>query len=147
MSKENIPKIAIVVSRYRAEVGDSLLKHCLKTLEAKGIAKEQLKVVHVPGALEIPLAAKKLARSGRYQAIIVFGSVLKGKTYHFEQVADECVRGCMRVSYDFELPVIFEVLCVYDLKDAMARAAGKIDNRGVEGALSALAAIEDLSDL
>lgn len=135
-------RLAIVRSNYRQEIGEALSTNCLTTLNKKGVNKDQVDIVRVPGALEIPLAAKKLAKSGRYDAIIVFGAVLKGKTYHFEQVADECVRGCMKVSYDHEIPVIFEVLCVYDIKDALARSTGKEDNRGVEGALSALQMIE-----
>ncbi len=135
-------RIAIIGSRYRPDITDALIKNCLATLDEKGVGKDQIDVIAVPGALEIPLTAKKLAQKSIYGAIIVFGSVLKGKTYHFEQVADECVRGCMKVAYDFEVPVVFEVLCVYDIQDALDRANGSDDNRGVEGALTALAMIE-----
>ena len=140
-------RLAIIQSKYRSEVGEALTENCLVTLKDKGVDKSQVKVIKVPGALEIPLAAKKLAKSNQYDAIIVFGAVLKGKTYHFEQVSDECVRGCMQVSYDFEVPVIFEVLCVYDIQDALERATGIEDNRGVEGALSAIEAAETLGSL
>ncbi|HZL08065.1 MAG TPA: 6,7-dimethyl-8-ribityllumazine synthase, partial [Candidatus Dormibacteraeota bacterium] len=129
-------------SSYRPEITDGLVKNCLATLGEKGLGREQIDMFTVPGALEIPLTAKKLAKKGIYDAIIVFGSVLKGKTYHFEQVSDECVRGCMNVAYDFEVPVVFEVLCVYDIQDALERATGTEDNRGIEGALTALAMIE-----
>lgn len=139
--------IAIISSTYRPEITESLVHHCVKTLEEKGITKRQLKIVYVPGSLEIPLIAKKLAQTKKYDAIIVFGAVLRGKTYHFEQVANECIRGCMQVSYDYEIPVIFEVLCVYDPKDAIKRATGKKDNRGVEGALIALKMIEVMSKI
>jgi 6,7-dimethyl-8-ribityllumazine synthase len=131
-------RIAIISSGYRPEISDGLVKNCLATLKEKGIGSEQIDLIGVPGALEIPLVAKKLAKNGQHDAIIVFGSVLKGKTYHFEQVSDECVRGCMNVAYDFEVPVVFEVLSVYDIADAMERATGSEDNRGVEGALTAL---------
>lgn len=90
---------------------------------------------------------KKLAQKKKYDAIVAFGAVLRGKTYHFEQVANECIKGCMKVSYDFEIPVIFEVLCVYNLKDATQRSTGTKDNRGVEGALTALKMIGLLSAL
>jgi len=142
MANIKTKRIAIIGSRYRPEITDALVKNCLATLHEKGIGKEQIDIISVPGALEIPLVAKKLAKKGIYGAIIVFGSVLKGKTYHFEQVSDECVRGCMNVAYDFEVPVVFEVLCVYDIQDALDRATGSDDNRGVEGALTALAMIE-----
>ncbi|MBI2597035.1 6,7-dimethyl-8-ribityllumazine synthase [Candidatus Daviesbacteria bacterium] len=135
-------KLAIIASRYHLEISKSLVKNCLKTLKEKGVAESLVDIFWVPGALEIPLVAKKLAKKGKYNTIIVFGAVLKGKTYHFEQVANECIRGCMNVSFKFELPVIFEVLCVYDLKDAIERAQGTSDNRGVEGALTALKMIE-----
>lgn len=135
-------RIAIISSTYLPEITKSLVHNCVKTLEEKRVTKTRLKIMYVPGSLEIPLIAKKLAQKKKYDAIIVFGAVLKGKTYHFEQVANECIRGCMQVSYDYEIPVIFEVLCVYDPKDAIERATGKEDNRGIEGALTALRMIE-----
>ncbi len=139
--------IAIVSSTYRPEITKSLVHHCVKTLEEKGVTKTQRKIVYVPGSLEIPLIAKKLAQTKKYDAIIAFGAVFRGKTYHFEQVANECIRGCMQVSYDYGIPVIFEVLCVYDPKDALDRATGPEDNRGIEGALTALRMIEIMRKL
>lgn len=140
-------KIAIVGSLYRPEITNSLIKYCLETLIKKGVEKNNIEVFKVPGALEIPLTAKRLAKKNLYDAIIVFGSVFKGKTYHFEQVADECVRGCMKVSYDFDIPIVFEVLCVYNPQDAIDRSSGTIDNRGVEGALTALSMIKILKTI
>lgn len=140
-------KLAIIVSQYRLDVSKSLVDNCLKTLKEKGVAETLVDVFWVPGALEIPLVAKKLAQKGKYQALIVFGAVFKGQTYHFEQVANECIRGCMNVAYDFELPVIFEVLCVYDPKDAIERAKGTKNNRGVEGAITALKMIDSLKKI
>lgn len=138
MKKHGDIHIGIVSSSYRPEITQNLVKHCIETLKKKGLSQKQIDVVYVPGSLEIPLVAKKLARKKTYDALIAFGAVFKGKTYHFEQVSNEVVRGCMQVSYDYEIPVIFEVLCVYDTKDAIERATGKEDNRGVEGALTAL---------
>lgn len=140
-------KIAIIGSLYRPKITDSLIKYCLETLIDKGIEENNIKIVKVPGALEIPLTAKILAKKEIYDAIIVFGSVFKGKTYHFEQVADECVRGCMKVSQDYEIPVVFEVLCVYDPQDALDRSSGTDDNRGIEGALTALSMIKTLDTI
>lgn len=147
MKKIKDIRIAIVGSSYRLEITKNLIKHCLATLFKAGINKSNIDKVMVPGALEIPLIAKKLASRGVYDAIIVFGAVLKGQTYHFEQVANECVRGCMRVSYEFEMPIIFEVLCVYSLQDAIERSEGTEDNRGVEGALTALKMIKIMSTI
>ncbi len=140
-------RIAIISSGYRPEITDSLVAHCLATLGEKGLSKNQIDIIPVPGALEIPLVAKKLAKKGMHDAIIAFGAVLRGKTYHFEQVSDECVRGCMNVAYEFEVPVIFEVLCVYEVQDALDRATGSEDNRGKEGALTALRMIEVLDNV
>lgn len=139
--------LAIVASQYRPEVTENLIKNCLQTLKEHAVDEEQIHIFRVPGSLEIPLVAKKLAQKKIYKAIITFGAVVKGRTYHFEQVANECVKGCMKVSYDYEIPVIFEVLCVYDLKDALKRTKGKLDNRGVEGAKTALKMIELLQRL
>lgn len=135
-------RIAIVSSSFRAAVADNLEKNCLKELASHGVKKTQVTMVRVPGALEIPLLVKQLAKTKRYDVIITFGAIVKGKTYHFEQIADECIRGCMNVSWDYEIPVIFEVWAVYDLKDAMDRATRKVENKGVEAAMSALAMIE-----
>lgn len=140
-------RIAIVSSTYRPEVTDSLDRHCLETLHKHGVTKQNITLVKVPGSLEIPLVARRLATRKTYDAIICFGAIFKGKTYHFEQVANECVRGCMDVSWEFEIPVIFEVLSVYDPKDALERATGTDDNRGVEGALTALRMIDLLRSI
>lgn len=140
-------KIAVVSSSFRKEVSDNLEKHCLKTLQRKGVHRKQVDIFRVPGSLEIPLVVKRLARSGKYDAIIAFGAIVKGKTYHFEQIANECIRGCMDVSWQYEIPVIFEVLAVYDLKDAIKRATRKTENKGIEAALSALEMIKLMQKL
>jgi 6,7-dimethyl-8-ribityllumazine synthase len=142
MKKIETVRIAIVSSSFRAEVADNLEKNCLQTLQEKGVEKSQVTIVRVPGALEIPLLVQKLAQTKQYDAIITFGAIVKGKTYHFEQIADECIRGCMNVSWKYEIPVIFEVWAVYDLKDALERATRSVENKGVEAAQSALAMIE-----
>ncbi len=144
--KKNI-KIAIVSSLYTPVITENLVKNCKITLLKSGLTENQIDIFKVPGSLEIPLVSKKLAKKKIYDAIIVFGAVFKGKTYHFEQVSNECIRGCMNVSYEFEIPVIFEVLSVYDSKDAIERACGKRDNRGIEGALSALKMIETIAKI
>ena len=140
-------RIGIIGTEFRENITIELEKSCVATLRKKGLSNAQIKMVRVPGALEIPLIAKKMAKQGKYDAIIVFGAIIKGKTYHFEQVANECVRGCMQVAYDFEIPVVFEVLSVYDIKDALDRALGKKDNRGGEGALTALSMIRCMNTI
>lgn len=140
-------RIAIVESSFRKEVTDALEKNCIKTLIAKGVVRENVTVYRVPGALEIPIVVKKLAQKKQFDAIITFGAILKGKTYHFKQVANECIRGCMDVSWQYQIPLIYEVMAVYDLKDAMERATRKEENKGVEAALTALSMIEILNNL
>jgi 6,7-dimethyl-8-ribityllumazine synthase len=97
--------------------------------------------------LEIPLIAKKVAKRNTYDAIITFGAIIKGKTYHFEQIANECARGCMEVSLQYEVPVIFEVLAVYNIQDAIERATRREENKGVEAALTALQMIKVISNI
>lgn len=140
-------KIAIISSTFRREVSENLERNCLRTLKEKGVKKDQVDIFYVPGSLEIPLVAKKLAKKNIYGAIITFGAIVKGDTYHFEQIANECARGCMDVSLQYEIPIIFEVLAVYDIKDALERATRKRENKGVEAALTALEMINILSNL
>lgn len=140
-------RIAIVSSSFWKEVADNLEKNCLMTLTREGLAQDQIDIIRAPGSLEIPLIAKKLAKKGIYDAIIAFGAIHKGQTYHFELVANECARGCIEVSLRYEIPVIFEVLAVYKLKHAIDRATRTTDNRGSAAALSALNIIETLSKL
>jgi len=140
-------KIAIVSSSFRKEISQNLERNCLKTLKKNRLKETQIDIFRVPGSLEIPLVVKKLAKKHVYDAIITFGAILKGKTYHFEQIANECIRGCMDVSWQYEIPVIFEVLAVYDIKDAIERATRKKENKGVEGALTALKMIELISKI
>jgi 6,7-dimethyl-8-ribityllumazine synthase len=147
MKKIESIRIAIVSSSFRAEVADNLEKKCLETLGNKGIKKDQVTITRVPGALEIPLVVQQLAKTKRYDAIITFGAIVKGKTYHFEQIANECIRGCMDASRQYEIPVIFEVLAVYNFQDAMDRATREKDNRGVEAALTALHMIETMDSI
>lgn len=147
MKKVKQIKIAIISSSFRKEVADNLEMHCIATLKKNGLSDQQIDIFRVPGALEIPLIAKKLARKKIYDSIITFGAILKGKTHHFEEIANECIRGCMEVSWKYEVPVIFEVLAVYKLQDAMERATRKKENKGVEAALTALEMIKVISNI
>lgn len=140
-------KIAIVSSSFRKEVSDNLEKNCLATFKKQGLKDTQIVIFRVPGALEIPLVVKKLAKQEIYHAIITFGAIVKGDTYHFEQISNECARGCMEVSLQYEIPVIFEVLAVYKLEDALKRATRAKENKGVEAALTALEMIKILSTI
>jgi len=116
-------------------------------LRKNGVSAKQVDKFSVPGCWEIPLVVKKLAKKGVYHAIITFGAVVRGETYHFEQIANEVARALMEISLQYEIPVIFAVLAVYDLKDALERATRQKDNKGVEAALTALEMIRKISKL
>ncbi len=140
-------RIAIVSSSFRKNVSAALLRNCIATLKKRGVPYSHIDVYRVPGSMEIPLVAKKLAQKGVYDALIAFGAIVKGKTYHFEQIANECARGCMNVSLEYEVPIIFEVLAVYNIKDAIERATRAKENKGVEAAHTALRMIKLISKL
>lgn len=146
METKNI-KIAIVGSIFWEEITENLEKNCIETLKTKGVLEKNITVVYVPGALEIPLVVEMLAKKKMYNVIITFGVIVKGDTYHFEQVANECIRGCMDISRQYNVPVIYEVLAVYKIEDAATRATNKDENKGVEAAETALKMIGVMEEL
>lgn len=147
MKKLKEVRIAIVSSSFRKEVVDNLEKNAIKTFAERGVGKDQIVIHRVPGALEIPLVVKKLAAKKSFDAIITFGAIVKGETYHFEQISNECARACMDISLKYEIPVIFEVWSVYKLEQALERATRKKENKGVEAAESSLHMINALGKL
>ncbi len=128
-------RIAIVVSRFNGEVGEALLKHCRAALKKQGVAAADVRVVSVPGALEVPLALQKLAQSGKYDGLVALGAVIRGETYHFEIVSNESASGITSVQLDCGVPVANGILTTENDEQAMARVAQK-------GADCALAVIE-----
>ena len=128
-------RIGIVVSRFNPEVGDALLAACSAALRKHGVAASDIRVVTVPGALEAPLALQKLANTGKYDALIALGAVIRGETYHFEIVANESAGGITTVALDTGVPVANGILTTENDKQAAARAPQK-------GADCAAAAIE-----
>jgi len=132
-------KIAIISSAFWKEIVTNLETECVAVLEKHGLDKNQIEIFRVPGAFEIPLLAKKIAQKGTYDAIITFGAIHKGDTYHFELIANECARGCMDIMIQHQIPVIFEVLAVYDIQDAVKRSEPNSKlNKGAEAALTAI---------
>ena len=131
-------RFAIIASRWNARIADTLVTGARASLAGNGVAEEALDVVRVPGAWEIPLAAARLARSGRYAAIIALGCVVRGDTRHYEHVADGCAEGLMRVALDSGVPVLNGVLAVEAIEDAEKRAGGSHGNKGEEVALAAV---------
>lgn len=131
-------RFGIVLARFNSFIGEQLLAGALEALRQHGAAVGDVDVVRVPGAFEIPLALKALAASGRYDALIALGAVIRGETPHFEYVAGECARGVSRVSLDHALPVAFGVLTVNTTEQATARANTKGDNKGADAAIAAI---------
>jgi 6,7-dimethyl-8-ribityllumazine synthase len=131
-------RVAIVAARFNHFVVDKLLAAALETLTAAGISAQDLDVVRVPGAFELPLATRKLAASRNYDAVIALGAVIRGGTPHFDYVAGECARGIAEAARDTGLPVIFGVLTCDTLEQATERAGGQHGNKGADAALAAI---------
>ncbi len=131
-------RIGIVVSRFNANVTSRLLSGALEALRARGAAEEDLTVVYVPGAFELPLAAQQVARKANVQAVICLGAVIRGETPHFEYVAAEAAAGIGAVARACGLPVTFGVITADSMEQALARAGAGAGNKGYEAALAAL---------
>jgi len=130
--------IAIVVSRFNELVTRALLAGARDGLARHGVEPEGVDVAWVPGSFEIPLTARKLAESGRYQAVICLGAVIRGETPHFDHVANQASSGIARVALDTGVPIIFGVLTADTLEQAMERAGGKMGNKGYDAAVDAI---------
>ena len=131
-------RFGIVVSRFNSFVTDRLLAASVDVLERSGAASKEVDVVHVPGSFELPLAAKKLAATGKYDALIAIGCVLRGDTAHFDYVCSETARGLQLAQMDSGLPIIFCVLTCDTLEQAIDRAGLKGGNKGFEAGLAAI---------
>lgn len=132
-------RIAIVVARFNHFINNSLLEGAIDTLERVGqVAKENITVVWVPGAYELPLTIKTLAETKKYDAVVALASVIRGATSHFEYVADECSTGLSNVAMTSNIPVAFGVLTTEDIEQAIERAGTKAGNKGADAALAAL---------
>jgi len=130
-------KIGIIVSKFNFDITEPMLLGALKILEKNKVKKENIKIVRVPGAFEIPLACQKLALSKKYDALIALGCVIKGETDHYYFISNETSRGIMDVMLKYNIPIGFGVITVNNLKQAQARS-GKKNNKGAEAAEAAL---------
>jgi len=131
-------RFAIVVSRFNDFIGERLLGGALDALMRSGAREQDVEVFKVPGAFEIPLVAKKLARAGRYNAVICLGAVIRGATPHFDYVANEVSKGIATVSLETGVPVTFGVLTTDNLEQAIERAGSKAGNKGWDAAVAAI---------
>jgi len=135
-------RIAVVCSRFNDFIVQELLAGAEDCLERHGVDLERVDTAWVPGAFEIPMAAKRLAKSGRYDAVICLGCLIQGDTPHFAYIAAEATKGIAQVSLDSEVPVAFGVLTADTLDQAIERAGTKAGNKGFDAALTALEMID-----
>lgn len=140
-------RFALVVSRFNSFVVESLVAGAIDALRRHGVPAGRITIIRTPGAWELPLAVQKAARSGRFEAVVALGAVIRGATPHFEHVAGECTKGIATVSLDTGIPVAFGVLTVDTIEQAIERSGTKAGNKGAEAALSALEMVNLLGRL
>ena len=131
-------KFGIIVSRFNNSVTERLLEGSIEALKSHGGEEKNIDVVRVPGSFEIPLFAHKMAASGKYDALVCLGAVIRGDTPHFEYIASEVARGIGRAMLEYHIPIAFGVLTTNNLEQALERAGTKMENKGFEAALTAI---------
>lgn len=140
-------RVAIVVSRFNDLIGQRLLKGALETLLLKGVSEKNVEVAWVPGAWEIPVVARKMAKTGKFQGLIALGAVIRGETSHHEHIGTEVAAGLRMITQETGHPVAFGVLTTENLDQALARAGEKEDNKGAEAALHLLETLSVLDQI
>lgn len=131
-------QIAIVLSRFNSLIGERLLEGALDTLKRHGATDDEISLVRVPGAFEIPLAASALAKTGRYDAVICLGAVIRGATAHFDYVAGPLASGLASIAVETGVPILFGVLTTDTIEQALERAGSKAGNKGADVAAAAI---------
>jgi len=140
-------KYAIVASEFNQVITDALLQGALERLTELNIQKDEITVIRVPGAVEIPLVAQLLAKQNKYHAIICLGAVIRGETTHYDYVCEQVSQGCQRVMLDYSLPVIFGVLTTEDEEQAQARVGGAHGHKGKDAVDAAIAMVNIVKQL
>lgn len=131
-------KFGLVAGRFNDFITRKLLEGAIDTLSRHGVKEEEMEVAWVPGSFEIPYAASRMAGSGKYQAVICLGAVIRGDTPHFDYIASEVAKGIARISLDTGVPTIFGVITADTLEQALERAGTKAGNKGSDAALAAI---------
>ncbi|MEW6409447.1 MAG: 6,7-dimethyl-8-ribityllumazine synthase [Nitrospirota bacterium] len=131
-------RFGIVVSRFNTFISEHLLEGAMDALQRHGAGEENIKIVKVPGAFEIPLVAKRLAQSKKYDVVICLGAIIRGSTPHFEYIAAEVSKGIASVGLETGVPVIFGILTTDNIEQAIERAGTKSGNKGWDAAISAI---------
>jgi 6,7-dimethyl-8-ribityllumazine synthase len=131
-------RVGLIVAQFNEAITSRLLEGARDALTRHGVREDAITIVSVPGALELPQAAQRLARTGNYDAFVTLGCVINGETAHFAYVSAESARGVADVARAFDIPVMFGVLTTYDTDQALARSGGALGNRGFDCALAAI---------
>ena len=131
-------RFAFVAARFNDFVVEPLIRGALDALKRHGSSEKQIEIVRVPGAFDIPIVARKLALSRRYDALLALGAVVRGQTPHFDYVAGECASGLARIALESGIPIAFGVLTTDTMEQAVDRAGGKAGNKGADAALAAI---------
>lgn len=139
--------VAIVVSEFNKPITQALLDGAYGHLLEMGFGEPQIKTIWVPGAVEIPLTAQRLAKTGNFEAIIALGVVINGQTQHFDYVCQQVSHGCQKVALQHDIPVIFGVLTTENYEQAQARAGGAKGHKGKEAAVAAISMVEVLQSI
>lgn len=138
-------RYALVAAKFNASIVEKLVAGAVDTLTLHGA--EGVDLAWVPGALEIPIVAKRLAESGEYAAVVALGCVIRGDTTHYDVVANESAAGCMKASLETGVPILNAILTVENMEQALARAGGAVGNKGADAALAALETVDLLAQL
>ena len=146
IEKKNNIEIAIVASNFNRNIVDRLYNGAISTLEKNGISEEEIEIIRVPGAFEIPVTVKKLLNKKQYDVIITLGVIIRGETPHFEYIANECAHGISQLAIKTGIPIIFGVLTVDNREQAMDRSGNTGKNKGVEAAQAALDMVDILEN-
>ncbi len=140
-------KLAIVISRFNEEITQALYQGAIRRLKELNFPEQYITVVWVPGAVEIPLTAQRLAKTGTFSAIICLGAVIRGDTSHYDYVCNMVSQGCLEVSLRHDIPTIFQVLTTENEEQAMARAGGEHGNKGSDAVDAAFAMVSVLEQI
>ncbi|HET8808359.1 MAG TPA: 6,7-dimethyl-8-ribityllumazine synthase [Methylophaga sp.] len=140
-------RVGIVAGRFNDFVVDHLINGAVDTLLRHGAKEKDIEIARVPGAVEIPLAVKRMGKTGKYDAIIALGAVIRGGTPHFEYVAGECSKGLGQLNLELDMPIAFGVLTVDTIEQAIERAGTKAGNKGAEAAMSTIEMVNVLRQI
>ncbi len=140
-------RFAIVAARFNSLVTEALLAGCQDAFSRHGITKEQMDVAWVPGSFEIPIVAQKMAKTGRYAAVVCLGCIIRGETSHYDHVAGQAAGGVLSAGLSTGIPIIFGILTTESVEQALNRAGLKSGNKGAEAALAAIEMVNLLSEI